>query len=186
MTADEGHLPSPDDPAFRDWLRSLSEILDIALDADIGTVLETDLGAPDTLAFLRTAFARNGAMPTLYFAEFLGEHRRTHAERAVTALLGQVRRDTGRAFDIPVRYEWPAEREATGQVTVGHEPIHGIGAVGIAVEAAEGVQCHLADRDRLVWPLCPTHRTGTRATRTAAGAAWVCRAGAHVVASLPA
>ncbi|WP_328940478.1 hypothetical protein OG259_01385 [Streptomyces sp. NBC_00250] len=174
----EGPLVHPDDPAFRAWLRELSR----ALDRDF----EEDLGSPGGLGFLRSAFTHNGAVPAPYFAPVVDEHRRIHAERIVTVLLAQAHRDTGRAFEVPVRHEWSDERAAIGQVTVGHETVWGLDPVDIAVEAAEGVQCHLADRERVVWPLCPAHRTGPHATRTPTGAAWVCSVTAHVVAPIQA
>ncbi|WP_055601929.1 hypothetical protein [Streptomyces aureus] len=173
----EAALAHPDDPAFRAWLQALSHAL--------GRDFEEDLGSPGARAFLRTAFTDNGAVPAPHFAPLVDEHRRVHAERVVTALLDRARRDTGRIFDVPVRSEWSDDRDGIGRVSVGHEPVEGLDPVDIAVSAAEGVQCHLADRELLVWPLCPDHRTGPHATRTPGGAAWVCSVTGHVVAPLP-
>ncbi|WP_435972473.1 hypothetical protein [Streptomyces sp. Qhu_M48] len=171
--------PAADDPAFRAWLRTLADDLDLDLDR------VDNSGAPGRLAFFRDTFSYNGAVPAPYFVPLLAEHRRIHAERVVTALLVGVYGDTGRTLDVPVHYEWPGEQEPAGRLTVGHETVHGIDPADIALEAAEGVQCLLADRDRLVWPLCPDHRVGVHATPTPTGPAWVCAAGAHVVDRLP-
>ncbi|MGW1929708.1 hypothetical protein [Streptomyces sp. NPDC001919] len=173
----EAALPASDDPAFLAWLRSLSHALD--LDA------EAELGSPGGRAFLRTGFAENGAVPAALFAPLVDEHRRIHAERVVAALLARARRDTGRPLDVPVRHEWSDAPGGIGRVSVGHETVGGLDPVDIAVSAAEGVQCHLADRELLVWPLCPDHRTGPHAARTPEGAAWVCSVTGHVVAPLP-
>ncbi|OKJ63622.1 hypothetical protein AMK27_12300 [Streptomyces sp. CB02009] len=170
-------LTHPDDPAFRAWLRALSH----AFDHDF----EEDLGSPGGRAFLLAAFTDNGAVPAPHFAPLVDEYRRVHAERVVAALLARARRDTGRAFDVPVRHEWSDAPDGIGSVFVGHEPVEGLDPVGMAVAAAEGVQCHLADRELLVWPLCPDHRTGPHATRTPDGAAWVCSVTHHVVAPVP-
>ncbi|MDV9187396.1 hypothetical protein R6L23_04040 [Streptomyces sp. SR27] len=183
LDAGRGPQPvPPDDPAFRAWLRGLSGALH--------TFLDVHFGSPEALAFFQEVFTGNGAVPAPYFVPLLDEHRRIHAERTVTALLAQVRRDTGRTLDVPVVHAWPGDDheygEPVGEVSVGHEPVRGVAPADIAVDAAEGVQCLLADRDRLVWPLCPDHRTGPHATRTPAGAVWVCSVTEHVVAPIPA
>ncbi|MDX2563104.1 hypothetical protein PV371_26085 [Streptomyces sp. TX20-6-3] len=170
-------LAHPDDPVFLAWLQVLSH----AFDHDF----EEDLGSPGGRAFLRATFTDNGGVPARLFAPLVDEHRRVHAERVVTALLARASRDTGRTFDVPVHHEWSDEPDGIGRVSVGHEPVEGLDPVDIAVAAAEGVQCHLADRERLVWPLCPAHRTGLHATRTPDGAAWVCSVTHHVVAPVP-
>lgn len=165
--------PDPADQAFRTWLRTLAEGLTIDP--------EGALASQDALAFLWSAFAENGAMPPAYFAPLLGAHRQAHAQQAVTALLTQVHAETGRRPDVPVLYSPPTECEPEGAVRVGHEPVQGIDPSDIHVEAAEGLQCLLADRSRLVWPLCPDHRVGLHATRAVSGAVWVCSMGDHTV-----
>ncbi|WP_433402831.1 hypothetical protein [Streptomyces sp. CA-146814] len=165
--------PDPADQAFRTWLRTLAASLD--------TDPEDALASPDALAFLWSAFVENGAMPPSYFAPLLGGHRLAHAQQAVTAMLTQVHTETGRRLDVPVRQTPPTEREPEGTVHVGPEPVQGIGPAGIHAEAAEGFQCLLADRHRLIWPLCPDHHIGLHATRTASGAVWTCSAGDHTV-----
>ncbi|MGW2304546.1 hypothetical protein [Streptomyces sp. NPDC001809] len=187
VTRPEAGLPAPDDPAFLAWLRMLSHDLDLdlGLDLDPAFDVEGNGGSPGGLAFLRAAFADNGAVPAAFFAPLVDEHRRIHAERVVAALLARARRDTGRALDVPVRHEWSDVPDGIGRVSVGHEIVGGLDPVDIAVSAAEGVQCQLADRERLVWPLCPDHRTGPHAARTPEGAAWVCSVTGHVVASVP-
>ncbi|MEV7864165.1 hypothetical protein AB0O86_36720 [Streptomyces hirsutus] len=167
---------APDDGPFRSWLRALSE--------ELGTELEDFLDSEEVLAFLRSAFTRNGSMPAPYFVPLLCAHRQALAQRTVDALITQVRRDTGRRVEVPVHYETPSVREPEGAVRVGHEPVHGIDPVDIRIESAEGVQCLLADRDRLVWPLCPDHRVGLHAARTPSGATWVCSVTRHAVASI--
>jgi hypothetical protein len=169
--------PAADDPAFRTWLRALSD--------EIDAEFEAHLDAPEALDLLWTTFTHNGAMPAARFAPILGAHRREHAERTVTALLARVRRDTGRVLDVPVFSEPPSAREPAGCLTVGHERVRGVDPVDITLEAAEGVQCFLADRDRLVWPLCPDHHTAPHPARTPAGASWVCYVTSHPVAMLP-
>ncbi|WP_338491114.1 hypothetical protein [Streptomyces sp. SJL17-4] len=176
-THPEAPLTHPDDPAFRAWLQTLSHA--------VGHDFEEELASPGGRAFLRTTFTDNGAVPAPCFAPLVDEHRRVHAERVVTALLARAHRDTGRTFDVPVRYEWSDDRDGIGRVSVGHETVDALDPVDIAVTAAEGLQCHLADRELLVWPLCPDHRTGPHATRTPTGAAWVCSVTGHVVAPLP-
>ncbi|MEU3658013.1 hypothetical protein AB0E67_35810 [Streptomyces sp. NPDC032161] len=171
-------FPAADDPAFRAWLRVLSDELD--------TDLADHLDSREVLDFLWATFTRNGAMPAARFAPLLNTHRRVIAERTVATLLTQVRQDTGRALDVPVFCEPPSRREPTGQLTVGHERVQGVDPIDISVETAEGVQCILADRDRLVWPLCPDHNIAPHPTRTPAGAAWLCSVTSHVVRSLPA
>ncbi|KAB2592720.1 hypothetical protein [Streptomyces arboris] len=168
-------VPPPDqaDRAFRMWLRTLAEGLTIDP--------EGALASQDALAFLWSAFAENGAMPPAYFAPLLGAHRQAHAQQAVTALLTQVHAETGRRLDVPVRYSPPTAREPEGAVRVGPEVVQGIDPSDIHAEAAEGVQCLLADRDRLVWPLCPDHRVGLHATRAVSGAVWVCSVDDHTV-----
>ncbi|MBQ0830226.1 hypothetical protein [Streptomyces tagetis] len=170
--------PTADDPAFRAWLQVLSDELD--------TDIAGRLGSPEVFAFLRTTFARNGAMPAAHFAPLLSTHRRVLAERTVTALLEQVRQDTGRVFVVPVFCEPPHGREPTGLLTIGNERVRGVDPIDISVETAEGVQCLLADRDRLLWPLCPDHGTAPHTTRTPAGATWLCSVTSHVVRPLPA
>ncbi|MEW1610638.1 MULTISPECIES: hypothetical protein [unclassified Streptomyces] len=165
--------PDLEDPAFRTWLRTLSE----GLDTDPAGVRESQ----DALAFLWAVFVENGAMPPSYFAPLLGAHRQAHAQQAVTALLAEVHDETGRAYDVSVRYSPPGEREPEGVVRVGSEAVHGIDPSDIHTEAAEGVQCLLADRDRLVWPLCPVHHVGLHATRTASGSVWACSVNRHTV-----
>ncbi|MEK9518479.1 hypothetical protein MIU24_03535 [Streptomyces venezuelae] len=198
-TRPEADLPAPDDPAFLAWLRMLAYDLGLDLDLCLGPGLdigrdfdpaldieaEAACGSPGGLAFLRAAFADNGAAPAPFFAPLVDEHRRIHAERVVAALLARARQDTGRALDVPVRHEWSDVPDGIGRVSVGHEIVNGLDPVDIAVSAAEGVQCHLAERERLVWPLCPDHRTGPHATRTPEGAAWVCSVTGHVVAPVP-
>ncbi|MFE6709560.1 hypothetical protein [Streptomyces sp. NPDC057695] len=194
-TRPEAGLPAPDDPAFLAWLRMLSHDLDLDLglgpgpdvgrDFDPALDIEAEGGSPGGLAFLRAAFADNGAVPAPFFAPLVDEHRRIHAERVVAGLLARARRDTGRALDVPVRHEWSDVPDGIGRVFVGHEIVGGLDPVDIAVSAAEGVQCHLAERERLVWPLCPDHRTGPHAARTPEGAAWVCSVTGHVVAPVP-
>ncbi|MFF6905921.1 hypothetical protein ACFY9Q_08280 [Streptomyces sp. NPDC012389] len=163
----------PEDPAFRTWLRTLSEALD--------TDPEDALASRAALTFLWSAFAENGAMPPSHFAPLLAAHRQAHAEQAVTALLTQVQAETGRRFEAPVRHSPPTERDPEGTVHVGPEPVQGIAPSDIHTEAAEGLQCLLADRDRLIWPLCPDHRVALHATSTASGAVWVCSVGGHTV-----
>ncbi|MEU0380072.1 hypothetical protein ABZ093_22580 [Streptomyces cyaneofuscatus] len=162
-----------EDEAFRAWLRTLSEVLD--------TDLEDSLASQAARAFLWAVFGENGAMPPSYFAPLLGPHRQAHAQQAVTALLTQVHAETGRRPDVPVRYSPPTECEPEGAVRVGHETVQGIDPSDIHVEAAEGLQCLLADRSRLVWPLCPDHRVGLHARRAVSGAVWVCSMGDHTV-----
>ncbi|MEV7845993.1 hypothetical protein [Streptomyces cyaneofuscatus] len=168
-------VPPPDlaDRAFRMWLRTLAE--------GLTTDPEGALASQDALAFLWSAFAENGAMPPAYFAPLLGAHRQAHAQEAVTAMLQQVHAETGRRLDVPVRHSAPTEREPEGDVRVGPEVVQGIDPSDIHAEAAEGLQCLLADRDRLVWPLCPNHRVGLHATRAASGAVWVCWVSDHTV-----
>jgi len=168
-----GTPPDPGGQEFRTWLRTLSEVLD--------TDLEDALASQDALAFLWAAFVENGAMPPSYFAPLLGAHRQAHAQQAVTALLTQVHAETGRRPDVPVRYSPPTECEPEGAVCVGPEDVQGIDPSDIHAEAAEGLQCLLADRGRLVWPLCPDHRVGLHATRAVSGAVWVCSMGHHTV-----
>ncbi|WP_335939513.1 hypothetical protein [Streptomyces sp. PTD5-9] len=170
-------ISAADDPAFRAWLRVLSDELD--------TDLADYLDSPEVLGFLWATFTRNGATPAARFAPLLCTHRRVLADRTVAALLAQVRRDTGRALDVPVFCEPPSGREPTGRLAVGNERVRGVDPVDISVETAEGVQCFLADRDHLVWPLCPDHGVAPHATRTPAGAAWFCSVTSHVVGLLP-
>ncbi|MET9977751.1 hypothetical protein ACFYOI_32735 [Streptomyces microflavus] len=163
----------PEGQEFRTWLRALSEVLD--------TDLESARASRDAVAFLWAAFVENGAMPPSYFAPLLGAHRQAHARRAVTALLRQVHAETGRRLDVPVRYSPPTVRQPEGAVRVGPESVQGIDPSDIHAEVAEGLQCLLADRDRLVWPLCPDHRVGLHATRAVSGAVWVCSVSDHTV-----
>ncbi|NEA17828.1 hypothetical protein [Streptomyces halstedii] len=174
MTSDTP--PNPQDETFRTWLRTLSEELD--------TDPESALASQDALAFLWSAFVDNGAMPPSYFVPLLSAHRQAHAQQAVTAMLKQVHAETGRRPDVPVRHSPPSEREPEGMVHIGPEPVQGIDPADIHTEAAEGLQCLLADRDRLIWPLCPDHHVGLHATRTASGAVWTCPAGDHTVQSI--
>ncbi|MFI5727293.1 hypothetical protein [Streptomyces cyaneofuscatus] len=162
-----------EDEAFRAWLRTLAE--------GLTTDPEDALDSQGALTFLWSAFVENGAMPPVYFAPLLGAHRQTHAQQAVTALLQQFHTETGRRPDVPVRYSPPTECEPEGAVCVGPEPVQGIDPSHIHAEAAEGLQCLLADRSRLVWPLCPDHRVGLHATRAVSGAVWVCSMGDHTV-----
>ncbi|MFE0644108.1 hypothetical protein ACFW2Y_21215 [Streptomyces sp. NPDC058877] len=166
-----------DDPAFRAWLRSLAD--------DLGIDLEDHLGSPELLDFLWTTFTHNGSMHPARFAPLLGAYRQEHAKRTVAALLAEVHHDTGRTLDVPVLYEPPSERELTGHLAVGHERVRGVDPVDITVEAAEGVQCFLADTDRLIWPLCPDHHVAPHPARTSAGGAWVCSVTSHLVGTLP-
>ncbi|MBD0710268.1 MULTISPECIES: hypothetical protein [unclassified Streptomyces] len=169
--------PTADDPAFLGRLRSVSE--------ELATDLTEELGAPRVLAFLWTTFLRNGDLPTAYFLPLLVRFREESAERTVAALLARIRAETGRTFAVPVSYEPPDEHEPLGRLSAGHEAVWGLDPVDIAVCAAEGVQCLLADRDRFLWPLCPDHRVVPHATRTPGGAAWVCSVTSHVVAPIP-
>ncbi|MFI6063624.1 hypothetical protein [Streptomyces sp. NPDC051286] len=166
------------DEGFTAWLRGLAEELDVELEAT--------LYSADVREFLWTVFARNGAMPASYFAPLLVERRRTLAQRAVAALLADVQRDTGRVVAVSVGSEAPSPLELAGHVSVGGETIQGIDPSDILVETAEGLQCLLADRDRLIWPICPEHRVGTHAMRTEAGAVWVCSVTSHEVAPITA
>ncbi|MEV7174658.1 hypothetical protein AB0O18_33795 [Streptomyces sp. NPDC093224] len=161
---------------FTAWLRGLAEELDVELDAEPHSA--------DVHEFLWTEFTRNGAMPALYFAPLLVERRRALAQRAVEALLENVRRDTGRVLTVAVTSGAPSSLEPAGHVSVGDETIQGIDPSDVFVETAEGVQCLLADRDRLVWPMCPEHHVGAHALRTEAGAVWMCSVTSHEVAPI--
>ncbi|MEV7594318.1 hypothetical protein AB0O42_29050 [Streptomyces sp. NPDC089922] len=161
---------------FTAWLRGLAEELDAELDAEPHSA--------DVHEFLWTEFTRNGAMPAPYFAPLLVERRRALAQRAVEALLENVRRDTGRALTVEVTSEAPSLLEPAGHVSVGGETIQGIDPSDVFVETAEGLQCLLADRDRLIWPMCPEHRVGAHAMRTEAGAVWMCSVTSHEVAPI--
>lgn len=162
-----------EDEAFRAWLRTLAE--------GLTTDPEDALDSQGALAFLWAVFGENGAMPPSYFAPLLGAHRQAHAQRAVTVLLKEIHGETGRWVDVPVRCSPPTEREPEGVVRVGSEAVHGIDPSDIHAEAAEGLQCLLADRDRLIWPLCPDHSVGLHATRAVSGAVWVCSVDDHTV-----
>jgi hypothetical protein len=53
------------------------------------------------------------------------------------------------------------------------------------VAIAEEVQDEVADRFRLVWPVCPEHRLGTHPVKAESAAWWRCGAsGGHVVARI--
>ncbi|MFJ7271935.1 hypothetical protein ACIQV3_35760 [Streptomyces sp. NPDC099050] len=152
----------------------------VALDVE----LEAEPHSADVREFLWTEFTRNGAMSAPYFAPLLVERRRALAQRAVEALLEDVRRDTGHVLTVGVTSEAPSSLEPAGHVSVGDETIQGIDPSDIFVETAEGLQCLLVDRDRLIWPMCPEHRVGAHAMRTEAGAVWMCSVTSHEVAPI--
>ncbi|MFE7756585.1 hypothetical protein [Streptomyces sp. NPDC057418] len=161
------------DAYFRDWVRLLDRTLDLELEAALGN--------DDVRGFLWSAFENNGAMPPAYFVPLLIERRRALAQHAVDSLAATVHQQTGRPVTVPVQVNAPTAYEPTGQVWVGDEPVHGIDAPAIAVEAAEGFQCLLADRDRLIWPLCPDHGSGLHPFRLGPAAMWFCSKADHAV-----
>ncbi|MFJ6699493.1 hypothetical protein ACIQM4_25950 [Streptomyces sp. NPDC091272] len=160
---------------FKNWVR--------LLDRSLGLDLEAELEKEEVRGFLRSAFESNGAMPPPYFVPLLMERRRALAQHTVDTLAATVRRQTGRQIPVPVpvRVNAPTPYEPTGEVRVGDEPVHGVDAPAIVVEAAEGFQCLLADRDRLIWPLCPDHGSGLHPSRTGPAAVWFCPAADHAV-----
>ncbi|MEU5220449.1 hypothetical protein AB0G79_30200 [Streptomyces sp. NPDC020807] len=176
--------PLEDDPAFRSWLRRVAVLLGEDWNPDPGHRPSLPDGTAD---FLTGVFIRNGAVPEDHLVPLLAEHRKEVALGVVDALLAQVRRDTGRALRVAVTYDPPGEwGEPLGRLTVGHEAVWGVHPVDLAVGAAEGVQCLLADRDRVLWPVCPDHRVVPHPARDPSGAAvWICAVTRHVTGSIP-
>ncbi|MFB7513314.1 hypothetical protein [Streptomyces sp. NPDC056144] len=173
-----------DDPAFRSWLRRVAVLLGEEWNPDPGHRPALPAG---TAAFLAEVFTRNGAVPDDHLVALLAEHRKEVALAVVGALLDQVRRDTGQVLRVPVTYDPPEEwGDPLGRLAVGDEAVWGIHPADLAVGAAEGVQCLLADRDRVLWPVCPDHRVVPHPARDPSGApAWVCSVTQHVVGSIP-
>lgn len=163
------------DSHFRDWVRMLDRSLALELEA----ALEKD----DVREFLRSAFESNGAMSAAYFVPLLTERRRALAQHAVDSLAAAAHRQTGQqvTVPVPVRVDAPTAYEPAGRVRVGDEPVHGIDTPEIVVEAAEGFQCLLADRDRVVWPLCPDHGSGLHPSRSGSASVWFCPTADHAV-----
>jgi hypothetical protein len=68
-----------------------------------------------------------------------------------------------------------------GVVAVAEQPVQALDLAGVAVEAADGFQCFVADTQALVWPVCPRHGNGAHPALVGDTAVWTCRTGDHVL-----
>ncbi|BAJ27003.1 MULTISPECIES: hypothetical protein [Kitasatospora] len=164
-------MPEPRQAAFADWLETVRH------DPDTGSCL-TPLSESGR-RWLANVFDAHGEVPPAYLLDLLFERRGALARTALDLLRDAAERDLGIAPDLRVRADAHSDYEPSGEVEVHGEQIRAVGLPEALAAVAGAVQSFLAEAHRVVWPVCPEHRTGVHPALTAGTAVWHCTTGAH-------
>ncbi|MFJ8041623.1 hypothetical protein ACIRBX_14100 [Kitasatospora sp. NPDC096147] len=164
-------MPTHGIDPFTAWLAVLAEESELQLDP-AGL-------SPDALAWLRDVRDGHGEVPPPYLAELVLARRTAVAAAALARLRPVVERETGLPLDLWLEVEQASEYDPIGSARLFGEHVRSPELEDARVTVAEAVQTYLASRHRVVWPVCPDHRTGLHADLTDGRAAWHCRPGGH-------
>ncbi|MER7108160.1 hypothetical protein [Streptomyces sp. NPDC000229] len=145
--------------------------------------MEYELGSAmpnkQSIDWIRRVYRENGELPSSRLA-LMALHRKLDLTcQAFEELADVARRDTGHGIPLHPDASEPSPDFPGGMVTVAESGIQSFDRNGVYAEVADAIQTYLADRYRVLWPLCPLHGTGLHAVVHEGHAVWWCNTGDH-------
>jgi hypothetical protein len=138
----------------------------------------------DARSFIQQIFDEHGPVPR-HEAVRIGRDRQLAFAREAVARVAHDVEATTTLEPPPFEY-----RDDQGSIRLAcwgeyaSSTIAGLTPAQVTVEVASFMQEAVMEDLHTVWPECRAHRTGLDASLSSDRAAWICRAGAHVVADI--